>query len=59
MNPEPHQATLAEGLFDAECEQPSGEIVSDRIQVWRNRVGSASEVEVVRDVEYVVDKLRE
>ena len=58
MDAKPHETALAEWLFDTECEQAACKIVSDRIQMRRHGVGSASKVEVVGDVKDVVDKLR-
>jgi hypothetical protein len=58
MDSKPHQATFAQWFLDPECEQASCEIVADRVKMRRDGVGPASEVEVVRDVEDVVEVLR-
>lgn len=58
MDSKPHKATFAQWFLDPECEQASCEIVTDRVEMRRYRVGPASEVEVVGNVEYVVEILR-
>lgn len=59
MNSKPHQTTLAKRLLDAEREQTSCEIVSNRVQMRWHRICSTSEIEVVGDVKDVVQILQD
>lgn len=59
MDSQPHQAAFTERFFDTKRQQTSSEIITDRVQMRRNRVGSTTEIEVMWDVKDVVEVLWE
>jgi hypothetical protein len=57
MDSQPHQAAFTERFLDPKRQQTSSEIITDRVQMRRNRVGSTTEIEVMWDVKDVVEVL--
>src|ERR1700722_18423302 len=59
VNLEPAEPALTERLFLAELEQAPAEVVPNMVQVWRDRIRAASEVEVVWEVQRVAEELKQ
>ena len=57
MDLQPPQPTFSKGLCLAKFHQPATEVVSHLVEVWGERVGPASEVDGVWEVECVVEEL--
>jgi hypothetical protein len=58
MDLQPPQATFTEGLGLGEEEESTRKIVADVVQVWRDRVCSATEVHIVGEVELITQELQ-
>lgn len=59
MDLEPPETTDAQGTLVSEFEETTGEIVADVVQIGRDGVRSAAEIEVVREVEFIGEELDE
>lgn len=58
MDSKPHQTAFTERFLDTKRQQTSSEIVTNRVQVRRNRIRSSTEIEIMRDIEGVIKVLR-
>lgn len=59
MNFEPAESSLAEGFGYGEFEEATREVIADMVQVGRDGVRTAAEVEVVGEVDDFVSELQE
>lgn len=59
MDFHPPKPALTKRFCFAENKQPTGEIITDMIQVRRDRVSTTSEVNIVGQIECVAQKLEE
>lgn len=57
MDLHPPQTTLSERLGFLKEKQATRQVVTDVVQMRRERVGAASEIEVVREVDGLVEEL--